>query len=173
MGRLTIVKTGEMLVGADKIAGKGFNQYVPRYEVKYLADATFDIIARHDIVTPDGTVRAKAGTVVDTVTTTADGAQSKLLYLVDYYAVERKAPFGMVLNTDEFDFSLVYKDQLTPVVFEQVGVYNERQKAEVSIEKTYEMPEGAAEDFNPYEDVMFGLWRIKSAKPPPAVCSST
>jgi hypothetical protein len=42
----------------------------------------FDIIARTDIVTPDGTVRMTAGTVADTLTTGEDGkAESKALYL--------------------------------------------------------------------------------------------
>jgi hypothetical protein len=73
MGRVTIEKTGEMLVGADKITGKGFNQYVPKYEVRGLPSAVFDIIARTDIITPDGTVRAASGTVVDTVSTGSGG----------------------------------------------------------------------------------------------------
>jgi LPXTG-motif cell wall-anchored protein len=158
-GKVTVQKTGEVLVGADKITGKGFNQYVPKYEVRGLSNAIFDIIARADIVTPDGTVRAAAGTVVDTVTTGADGlAESKLLYLGDYYAVERIAPYGMVLNTAEYDFSLVYENQTTPIVFAQVGVYNERQKAEVSLEKFCELPENAAEDYNPYAEILFGLF---------------
>ena len=159
MGRVTVEKTGEVLVGANKIVGKGFNQYVPIYEVRGLAGATFDIIARTDIVTPDGTVRAKAGTVVDTITTGKDGlAQSKLLYLGDYYAVETKAPFGMVLNKDQYDFSLVYESQSVPVVFSQIGVFNDRQKAAVTLEKVCEMPDNAAEDFNPYDNILFGLF---------------
>ena len=165
MGQITIEKKGEILVGADKITGKSYTQWIPKYEVSSLAGATFDIIARRDIVTPDGTVRAKAGTVVDTVTTLADGkAQSKLLYLGDYYAIEKSVPVGMVLNTKEFDFSLIYKDQNTPIVFEQISVFNERQKAEVSMEKSCELPENPPEDFNPYEDIVFGLFAREDIK---------
>jgi LPXTG-motif cell wall-anchored protein len=159
MGKVTVEKTGEVLVGADKITGKGFNQYIPKYEVRGLTGATFDVIARTDIITPDGTVRATAGTVVDTITTGSDGlATSKLLYLGDYYAVERVAPFGMVLNTTEYDFSLVYENQTAPIVFSQVGVYNDRQKAQVNLSKYCEMPDDAVEDYNPYADVLFGLF---------------
>ncbi|HCC34800.1 MAG TPA: hypothetical protein DEQ02_03880 [Ruminococcaceae bacterium] len=159
MGKVTIEKTGEMLVGADEIVGKSHIRYVPKYKVRSLPGTVFDIIARTDIVTPDGTVRAAAGNVVDTVTTGADGtAESELLYLGDYYAVERQTIPGMVLNTDKHDFSLVYEDQLTPIVTAQVGVYNERQKAAVTVEKVCEIPENAAEDFNPYAEILFGLF---------------
>ena len=165
MGCITVEKTGEMLVGANEIDGKIRNQFIPQYEISYLANATFDIIARNNIVTPDGTVRVEAGTVVDTVTTKSDGkVSSKLLYLGDYYIVERSVPFGMVLNTNEFDVSLIYADQNTPVVYEQVGVYNERQRAEVSIEKSCEIPENPPEDFNPYESVHFGLFAREDIK---------
>ena len=159
MGKVTIEKTGEMLTGANEIVGKSHVRYIPRYEVRSLPGVVFDIIARTDIVTPDGTTRAKAGDVVDTITTDADGkAESKLLFLGDYYAIERQTVPGMVLNTVEHDFSLVYQDQLTPIVTAQVGVYNERQKAAVTLEKMCEFPENAAEDFNPYADILFGLF---------------
>ncbi|MDR1630763.1 MAG: Cys-Gln thioester bond-forming surface protein [Oscillospiraceae bacterium] len=159
MGRVTVEKTGKMLVGTDKIIGKDHVRYIPKYEVRSLPGAVFDIIARNDIVTPDGTVRAEAGTVVDTITTNADGqAHSKLLYLGDYYAVEKTAPFEMVLDTSEQDFSLVYENQITPVVFAQIGVYDRRQTAELNLEKLCEMPDNAPQDYNPYTEILFGLF---------------
>ncbi len=155
MGCVTVEKTGEVLAGADLIDGV----YIPRYEVRGLPSAVFDIVARRDIVTPDGTLRLKAGAVVDTVTTGADGrAESKLLFLGDYYAVERKAPAGMCLNADEHDFSLEYEDQTIPVVVAQTGVYNERQRAAVRLTKLCEIPDNAGEDFDPYAAVVFGLF---------------
>jgi len=159
MGKVTIEKTGEMLVGADEIEGKAFNSYVPRYEVRYQQGAVFEIIARSDIVTPDGTVRAKAGTVVDTLTTKADGrVESKSLYLGDYYAIERKAPFGMALDATEHDFSLVYENQTTAIVSTEVRVSNERQRVKINLSKVCELPENAPEDFNPYVSIVFGLF---------------
>lgn len=66
--------------------------YLPVYSVQGLEGATFDIIAAEDIVTPDGTVRAKKGDVVDTVTTSATGeSKSKELYLGKYRIVETKS----------------------------------------------------------------------------------
>ena len=159
MGRVTVEKTGEVLTGATEIVGEDYTQLVPRYEVRGLLGAVFDIIARKDIITPDGTVRAAAGTVVDTIPTTADGkAESKLLHLGDYYAVERTAPFGMVLNDREHDFSLTYEDQTTAIVVAQIGAYNTRQKVKVTLSKDCEVPDDAPEGYNPYVGITFGLF---------------
>lgn len=155
MGRVTVEKTGEVLAGADLVNGL----YIPRYEVQGLSGAMFDIVARKDIVTPDGSLRLKAGEVADTIITGPSGkAESKLLFLGDYYAIERKAPHGMVLNSEAHDFSLVYEDQTVPIVFTQTGFYNERQRATIKITKSCEIPENASEDFNPYAEVVFGLF---------------
>ncbi len=159
MGKVIVEKSGEMLAGADEVETEHGIRNVPRYEVRPLPGAVFDIIARNDVVTPDGTVRMAAGTIADTLTTGADGtAESKLLYLGDYYAVECQAPNGMILDTTEHDFSLVYENQTTAIVSSQVGIFNERQKAAISLAKHCEMPENAAEDFEPYASVVFGLF---------------
>ncbi len=159
MGKVVVEKTGEMLSGAEEVETEYGIRYVPQYEVRPLPGAVFDIIARNDIITPDGTVRMEAGTVADTITTGVSGkAESKLLYLGDYFAVERQAPEGMVLDETEHDFSLVYENQTTPVVSSQVGVYNERQKAAISLTKYCELPENPAEDFEPYANVVFALY---------------
>jgi len=165
MGKVTVEKTGEMLVGANKVVGKSDTFYTPVYEVRGLPGAKFNIIARNDIVTPDGTVRLKAGAIADTITTGSDGkAESKALYLGDYYAVETHAPFGSVLDPAEHDFSLIYKDQNTPVVTTQISVFDERQKAEINLTKACEIPENAPEDFNPYQDVQFALYAKEDVK---------
>ena len=67
-----------------------------------LSGAEFEIRAKEDIVTPDGTVKAKAGTVVDTITTSDKGtAETKKLYLGKYEVQETKAPEGYLLNTQK------------------------------------------------------------------------
>ena|GEM_PF-3573974 len=155
MGKVTIEKKGELLTGADVIDGI----HVLRYEACQLPNAVFDIIARSDVVTPDGKTRATAGTMVDTITTGIDGmAESKLLYLGDYFAVERAAPFGMILDETEHDFSLMYKNQTTPIVFLQMDITDERQKAEVSFYKSCERPVFDREGYNLYSSVIFGLF---------------
>ena len=77
-GKITITKTGEVFSTVNEAKGI----YQPVYVVKGLSGATFEIIAAEDIVTQDGTTRAKKGDSVDTVTTDSKGqATSKQLYL--------------------------------------------------------------------------------------------
>lgn len=86
-----------------------------------LSGAEFDVVAVDDVVSPDGTVRAVAGEVVDHVTTGEDGtATTKELYLgsgsATYAFVETKAPEGHVLDTTPHEFALAYADDGTPLV---------------------------------------------------------
>ena len=81
---------------------------------KPIAGAVFDVYAAEDIVTGDGTVRAKKGDKVDTFTVRADGTgKSRDLFLGKYYAVEASAPEGYVLDSTQIPFELEYKDQNT------------------------------------------------------------
>ena len=49
LDRLTITKTGEMLVGAVESTNKEDILYSPRYEIRNLPGVTFNIIADEDI----------------------------------------------------------------------------------------------------------------------------
>ena len=107
MGRIELVKTdsetGDPLKGAE-----------------------FTVTAAEDIVTGDGTLRAAAGEVVDTLVTDQDGrAVTKDLYLGKYTLTETKQPAGYVLPEKSFDVELVYKDQHTAVVTEELEAENE------------------------------------------------
>ncbi|MCL2627088.1 MAG: SpaA isopeptide-forming pilin-related protein [Oscillospiraceae bacterium] len=145
VGRLIIEKTGEVLIGAQEytetIHGIVHTLYNPVYGVQPLPGAVYEIYVREDILRCDGTVLLSAGTLVDTITTGSDGkAMSVSLPLGNYYVVEITAPFGMILNPTEYDFSLVYEDQTVEIVYTEVGVYNERQKVEVPIIKKWDLP---------------------------------
>lgn len=86
-GQITITKTGE--------------------NNKKLAGAVFDIKAAADIKSAGGTTLVAAGTVVDTVTTDANGAAtSKALELGNYIVQEKTAPAGYVLDTTEHSVTL-------------------------------------------------------------------
>ena len=86
-GQITITKTGE--------------------NNKKLAGAVFDIKAAADIKSVGGTTLVAAGTVVDTVTTDANGAAtSKELELGNYIVQETTAPVGYVLDTTEHNVTL-------------------------------------------------------------------
>lgn len=91
-----------------------------------LKGAEFTVTAAEDIVTGDGTLRAAAGEVVDTLVTDQDGrAVTKDLYLGKYTLTETKQPAGYVLPEKSFDVELVYKDQHTSVVTEELEAENE------------------------------------------------
>lgn len=86
-----------------------------------LAGAEFDVIAAEDVITPDGTLRAKAGTIVDHVTTGKDGkAVTGELFLGKYLVKETKAPEGYALSTKEYKAELLYKDQNTKLVVKKL-----------------------------------------------------
>lgn len=129
-GKINIEKQGEVLV--DYKDGK----FV--YEQKGIANAKYEIFAREDILDPsnDGKVIYKSGTVVDTITTNADGkAISKSLPLGEYSVREVKAPNGFVLSDKVENVSLTYKDQNTAIVYDNASFTNERQKVSISVYK--------------------------------------
>lgn len=71
----------------------------------------FDILAAEDIVTPEGTVRLKAGEKAGTMTTAADGtAQSEELFPGKYNIVETKAAFGYMLPDSPYEVQADYME---------------------------------------------------------------
>ena len=101
-----------------------------------LSGAEFEIRAKEDIITPDGTVKVKAGTVVDTIKTSDKGtAETKELYLGKYEVQETKAPEGYLLNTQKYPVELIYADQETEIVYGDVTVPDELAKGQIEILK--------------------------------------
>ncbi len=68
-------------------------------------------------------------------------AKSKELYLGKYEVQEITAPYGMVLNNEIHSVELVYAGQNVSVTETATSFYNERQKADISLEKTLETSE--------------------------------
>jgi LPXTG-motif cell wall-anchored protein len=162
-GKVTVQKTGEVLTGAVEIPTKDGSLFTPEYTVRGIEGAVFNIIAAEDIITPDGTVRAAEGEIVDTITTGSDGfAESRELYLGNYYALETAVPYGFLIDETPLPFSLVYQDQYTALVSAETGLFNERAKGGISLIKTAEVVE-LDEDGNityvqtPAKDIVFGL----------------
>ena len=155
MGKVKVEKTGNMLKGAKEIETIFGKQYLPIFEMGYLAGAEFDVIAAADIVTPDGTVRAKKGDVVDHIVTGDDGqATSKELYLGEYELIETKAPANYVLDSTPHPVTLAYENQTVAVVTSQIGIMNARQLVEIELLKKME----GHDKFDRFEDVIFGLY---------------
>lgn len=155
-GTITVEKSGEVF---SSVAGdKGL--YQPIFSVSGLEGAVYEITAAEDIVTLDGTVRAKKGEVVDTVTTGKDGtAKSKELYLGKYAVKEITAPYGMVLNEEVHSVELVYAGQNVDVTETATSFYNERQHVEIDLIKSLAIDEAYGIGKNgEIFDVTFGLY---------------
>ena len=160
-GRIHITKTGETFSTVLVEENKGFSDiYTPVYETRGMEGAVYEIRAAEDIYTLDGTLRAEKGTVVDTVTTDANGqAASGLLYLGKYEIVEIQAPDGMVLNTESKTAELTYAGQEVDVTETSAGFYNERQKVQISLTKVMEQDEKFGIGMNgEVHSVIFGLY---------------
>ena len=101
-----------------------------------LSDATFQIHAKDDIVTGDGTVHYKAGELVDTVTTMQGVIASKHLYLGTYTVTEITAPDGYILDSTPHDVTLSYGGQSVALVTESLSLDNAPQMGTITITKT-------------------------------------
>lgn len=96
----------------------------------------FEIKAVEDIITPDGTLRAQAGEIVDTIETDDTGiASSKALYLGKYEVYETQAPAGYLLSDEVKQVELVYGDQTAPLVYEMTSVADQVVKGTITVHK--------------------------------------
>ncbi len=140
-GTITVEKTGEIFSNVVS-SGEEVLVYKPEYSVGGLAGAVFEIYADEDITTPDGTIRAKKDTLVDTITTEQNGtATSKELYLGKYRVVETVAPYGTVINSEPQTVELTYAGQNEKVTNTSTSFVNDRQKVEIDLVKTLEQDE--------------------------------
>lgn len=155
-GQLTITKTGEVFASVQENDGL----YQPVYEVAGLPGAVYDVIADEDIYTGDGTLRAEKDTVVETLTTGEDGtAKSGSLYLGRYRLEERQAPSGCVLNPQPEYVELTYAGETVEVTQTAAGLYDERQKVDVTLFKAMETDDLFGLGMNEeYKDISFGLY---------------
>lgn len=102
-----------------------------------VAGVEFDVTAKADVVTPDGTLRVHAGETVAHLSTDDEGvATTPTLYLGAYEITETKAPEGYMLASKPRVVTLEYADQLTPVVSSSVTVSDEVQKGIIVVTKT-------------------------------------
>ena len=99
-----------------------------------LEGAVFNVIAAEDIITPDGTIRVRAGEIVDTITTD-EYTESIPLFLGKYYLVEVEAPHGWALDPTPILVTLVYENQYVAIVTEFVTIENTPIRGRITIEK--------------------------------------
>ena len=152
-GQVYVEKSGEMLSGAKESETDYGTLYTPEYKEQYLSGVTYEITAREDIVTPEGTVWFHKGDVVDTFTTGDGVTTSALLQLGKYSIKETATQTGFVLDENTYDFDIEYAGQMIDVVEIKQSYVNERQKLDLQITKTFE-----DEDKDSYKDVVFGVY---------------
>ena len=118
MGTITITKvdeeTGKPIVGAN---------------------AVFELRAKEDIVTADGTIRHKAGELVATLTSKEGVITTGLLYLGTYTITEVKAPEEYLLDDTPHDVTLAYGGQDVELVTESLTIGNAPQMGSITITK--------------------------------------
>lgn len=170
-GKISVHKTGDIFTSVATASSAYTNEngemivnpttYTPVFADGDLSGAVFQVTAKEDIVTEDGTVRAYAGDVVSEITTDENGyAETEPLYLGKYEVREIKAPEGYVLNNEPKDVELTYAGQEFEVrdtvnrAFE-----NEYQGVRISLSKVMENDELFGIYGNDYyTSVRFGLF---------------
>ena len=136
-GTIDITKLGEQF---SSVSYDG-TFYQPVYAMANSVGAVFEITAAEDIVTPDGTLRAAAGTVVDTVTMGNGTTSSQPLYLGKYYVQEIQAAYGQVLDPTVYEVTLSYAGQNVSVTSTAITITNQRQKVVIDLLKVLEQDE--------------------------------
>ena len=170
-GKISVRKTGDIFARVQRTSSAYTDEdgnlienpttYTPVFETGNLAGAVFQVIASEDIITADGTVRAKAGDVVAEITTDENGyAETDLLYLGKYEVKEITAPNGYVLNSKSQFIELVYAGQEIEVRDTVNAAFvNDYQRVEISLEKILEQDETFGVGTNEeYKNVRFGLF---------------
>lgn len=160
MGTITITKTGDAFASVTETEENSITKYQPVYKSTNLEGAEFEIRAKEDIDTGDGTIRVKKGELVDTVTTGENGkAKSKELYLGTYVIKETKTPEGYVADGKEYEVTIKYGGETVKVTNADISIKNTRQKAEVSLTKVMEKDEQyGIGDNDEILNVRFGLY---------------
>lgn len=164
-GTITVEKTGEIFSNVTS-SGEKEIVYQPEYSLNGLSGAVFEIYADEDITTPDGTVRVKEDTLVDTVITGTNGkATSNEFYLGKYRVVEKTAPYGFVLNKAVNHIELTYSGQNEKVTSTSTSFTNDRQKVIIDLTKILEQNEkfniGSNDEIL---NVSFGLYADEDLK---------
>lgn len=170
-GKISVQKTGDIFTSVTTASSAYTNEngemivnpttYTPVFAGGDLSGAVFQVKAKEDIVTEDGTVRAYAGDVVSEITTDENGyAETEPLYLGKYEVREIKAPYGYVLNNEPKDVELTYAGQEFEVRDTvNTAFENEYQGVKILLSKVMENDElfGIyAGDY--YTSVRFGLF---------------
>ncbi len=171
-GSIVVEKKGLQLTGFESLMDAYDNEVQhPVYEETYLAGVLFEVRAAETIIGKDGTVWYEQDELVDTITTTASGADaSKPLPLGRYYLIETAALAGYVFDDTRYEADLVYADDHTPLVETKVTIVNEYLPVEITLQKEKEILSTISHDDGtvtqvianvPGQGFVFGLFNDK------------
>lgn len=162
MGQISLSKKGPVFAGIQTEETEFGTITRPIFQDQRIAGCVYEIRAKTDIVTPDGTVRLHAGELADTlVTETEKDAVSIPLYLGEYQVKEISVGNNeLILNPAVYDVTLSYQDQLTPIITEHLDAYNDRPSTELLLEKQAEVyqPDDSSIKAVPGAGFTFGLF---------------
>lgn len=138
-GVADFTKTGQTPIDVEVKESDYGQVYEFQYDYKPIANVTYRIEAVEDITTNDGTVHAKKGEVVATLTTHEQGTwRSSELYLGKYQAVEASAPSGFVIDSTPIPFELTYAGKLVELTSTSLTATNDFQSLDIQLFKDEE-----------------------------------
>ena len=145
--------------------GDMFTDYVqeddvtrPVYEERGLEGVEYTIEAAEDIITPDGTVRMKAGETVTFVTGEDGIGKSQDLYLGEYTIRESKTIPGYIIQSEKISFVLEYKGKEIERYENDMDYTNVRQKVKLKLRKNMQESKYKSILDNAYKDVVLGVY---------------
>ena len=146
-GQIEIYKKGEKFI----IDNSTF-----KYDYISLDGIKFEIYADTDIKSAAGNyLYYNKGDLVDTIYTDSNGyAISKELPLGNYFLVEVETKDNYILDTSSYHFSLVEKNNITPIVYELYETLNYLQKGKLELTKVDYV------DGTPISNVKFNIYTI-------------
>ena len=146
-GQIEIYKKGEKFI----IDNSTF-----KYDYISLDGIKFEIYADTDIKSAAGNyLYYNKGDLVDTIYTDSNGyAISKELPLGNYFLVEVETKDNYILDTSSYHFSLVEKNNRTPIVYELYETLNYLQKGKLELTKVDYV------DGTPISNVKFNIYTI-------------
>lgn len=159
-GVVNFTKTGQTPISIEvKESDYGqLHEFI--YDYQPIASVTYRIEAVEDIKTNDGTIRAKKGEVVATVTTDDKGEwQSPELYLGKYQSVEASAPNGFIIDPTPIPFELKYAGQLVELTSTSLTATNDFQSLDIQLYKNEESIAGWNEN-KPELEVVQGNGKV-------------